>query len=61
MSASASDDSAATFGGAAKAKEETTKKVTLWGSIFSALAFGLGIFFKGKSWLPKISFQGSVK
>lgn len=45
----------------AKVAAENTKKMTLWGSIAAILAAALWIFFKMKSWLPKISAKVDVK
>lgn len=44
-----------------KANSDRNKKLGIIGSILAALAAGLGIFFKMKSWLPKISAKVDVK
>ena len=44
-----------------KASADNNKKLGIIGSIFAALAMGLGIFFKMKSWKPKISAKVDIK
>ena len=44
-----------------KANKEKATILTIVGSIFTILAFGLGIFFKAKSWLPKIKLNAEIK